>query len=313
MARAFTRFHFRPHRPDEVGYLPRRTKFELRVRSQERLVKGIKVHWAELGDPQAKPLVLIHGISDSHRSWLRMAPHLAAGRRLLMVDLVGHGLSGRPDASYTLDWHAKMIGAWLESLGLERVDLVGHSYGGGVAQWMLIDYAARIRRVGLVAAGGLGREVGLPLRLSTLPLIVERLGQPLMAPGTAIALRMIRGARDVADIVHRARMSAIPGSARALARTIRDVVGLTGQVRHFLDKAYDIPELPPIGLFWGDADPVIPHRHAVATAKLLGGAPLWTFEGCGHFPQVERPIDLAKALSDFLEGPESRRPTLPPK
>lgn len=313
MRRAFTRFHFRPHRPDDVGFGPRRTRYELKVRTQERVIDGVKVHWAELGDPQAKPTVLIHGISDSHRSWLRMAPHLASGRRLLMVDLAGHGLSGRPDASYTLDWHAKMVGRWLEALHLEKVDLVGHSYGGGVAQWMLLDFSERIRRVGLVAAGGLGREVGLPLRLSTLPLVVERLGQPLMAPGTALALRLIRGAQDVADIVHRAKMSAIPGSARALARTMRDVVSLTGQIRNFFDKAYEIPDLPPIGLFWGDADPVIPHRHAVTTARLLGGAPLWTFEGCGHFPQVERPVDLAKALSDFLDGPESRRPSLPPK
>lgn len=311
MVLASTRFRFKPTL--SLSRATRRPSYTVRVRTHDRIVRGVKLHWAELGDPAARPLLLIHGISDSHRSWLRMAPHIAAGRRVMMIDLAGHGLSARPDASYTLEWHARLVGAWLDSLGIDKVDVVGHSYGGGVAQWMLLDYARLVRRVGLVAAGGLGKEVGLPLRLSTLPHLVERLGQPLMAPGTAIALRMIRGARDVADILHRARMSAIPGSARALARTMRDVVSLSGQIRHFLDRAYDIVELPPIGLFWGDADPVIPHAHGVQTAKLLGGAPLWTFEGCGHFPQVERPVELAKALLDFLEGPETSRPKLPPR
>lgn len=288
-----------------------RAGYSVGVRTFDRIVSGVRLHWAELGDPRGRPTVLVHGISDSHRSWLRMAPHLAQGRRVLMVDLAGHGLSARPDASYSLDWHARIVGAWIEALELPPVDLVGHSYGGGVAQWMLLDFRRRVRRVALVAAGGLGREVGLPLRLSTLPLVVERLGQPLMAPGTAIALRLIRGARDVADILHRAKMSAIPGSARALARTMRDVVGLTGQIRHFLDRAYEITDLPQIGLFWGDADPVILYSHAVETSKLLGGAPLVTFEGCGHFPQVERPVELARSLADFFDGPETRRPRLP--
>lgn len=315
MVRAFNRFPFRPVQgmPGNVPRGARQPAYEVRVKTHDRMVFGVKVHWVELGDPNARPVVLIHGVSDSHRSWLRMAPHLAAGRRVLMVDLAGHGLSGRPDASYSLDWHARIIGAWIASLELPPVDVVGHSYGGGVAQWMLIDFRKHVRRVALVAAGGLGREVGLPLRLSTLPFIVERLGQPLMAPGTAIALKMIRGARDVADVLHRARMSAIPGSARALARTMRDVVGLGGQIRHFLDRAYDIVDLPPIGLFWGEADPVIPHTHAIATAALLGGAPLVTFAGCGHFPQVERPIELASALADFFDGPETKKPSLPPR
>src|SRR5277367_5501594 len=140
-------------------------------------VQGCDLHWVELG--QGAPLVLLHGLCDSHRTWSKVAPLLARHRRVLMLDLAGHGLSERPDASYALEWHARMVGAWLEALGLESVDLVGHSYGGGVALWMmLLEQRARIRRLALVAAGGLGRDVSFALRLASLPIVVERFGQP---------------------------------------------------------------------------------------------------------------------------------------
>ena len=122
----------------------------------------------------------------------------------------------------------------------------------------------------LVAAGGLGREVGLPLRLTTLPVVVERFGQAFMGPGTAVALRLMTGLRaafDAGDLLQRSRMNAIPGTARALARTMRDVIDLGGQVRHFLDRAHEIADLPPIALFWGEADGVIPVAHGHATAR----------------------------------------------
>src|SRR3984957_2894762 len=90
----------------------------------------VSLHWAEVGP--GRPLVLLHGLCDSHRTWFPVAPTLARSRRVLMLDLAGCGESSRPDASYTLDWHANLVGAWLEQLGLDEVDLVGHSYGGGV-------------------------------------------------------------------------------------------------------------------------------------------------------------------------------------
>src|ERR1700722_248144 len=150
-------------------------------------VHGLDLHWAELGE--GRPLALLPGRSDSHRTWLDVVPELARSHRVLLLDLAGHGLSERPDASYALDWHAKIVGGWLEALGLEDVDLVGHSFGGGVALWMmLLEHRARIRKLALVSAGGLGRGVSFLLRLASVPLVVERFGQPFMGRGTRLAL-----------------------------------------------------------------------------------------------------------------------------
>ncbi len=267
-------------------------------------IQGVDLHWAELGS--GRPMVLLHGLCDSHRTWSMVAPLLARSRRVLMLDLAGHGLSTRPDASYTLEWHAGMVNAWLETLDLGQVDLVGHSFGGGVAQWMLLEHRARIRRLALVAAGGLGREVGLALRLASLPHVVERLGQPFMARGTHLALNAAGGAYTADEIAALSRINSIPGTARAFARSVRDVIDWRGQHRHFLDGAGKVADLPPIGLFWGEEDALIPIAHATEAISVLDGATLTRFPGCGHFPHRQEPERFVRALEAFVDAPLSR-------
>jgi pimeloyl-ACP methyl ester carboxylesterase len=84
---------------------------------------GTRLHWAELGsDRERPPIVLLHGLVDSHLTWLGLAAVLASQRRVLMPDLPGCGLSERPDASYELRWHADTIAAWLKAIGVEQAD-----------------------------------------------------------------------------------------------------------------------------------------------------------------------------------------------
>jgi pimeloyl-ACP methyl ester carboxylesterase len=265
-------------------------------------VLGTEIFHEEIGD--GAPLVLLHGINDSHRTWRAIAPTLSRTRRVLIPDLPGCGLSGRPDASYTLEWQADVMVGWLDALGLDSVHLVGHSYGGGVAQYMLVRAPRRIERLALLAAGGLGREVSFELRLASLPRVVELMGQPFMAPAAAPALRAAGGRVSPAEEAWMRQVNTRPGTARAFARTVRDVIDWRGQRRHFLDRAREIEKFPPVALFWGSKDRVIPHDHALTTMKLMRGAQLTTFDGCGHFPHHERPREVANELMRFLDSPE---------
>ncbi len=264
-------------------------------------VQDVDVHWVELG--QGRPLVLLHGLCDSHRTWSTVAPGLARSRRVLMPDLAGHGESSRPDATYALDWHVGIVVGWLDALDLDEVDLVGHSYGGGVAQWMLLAHRRRIRRLGLVASGGLGREVGLALRFASFPFVVERFGQPFMARGTTMALNAAGGAYSADEIAVLSRMNAIAGTSRAFSRSVRDVINWRGQHRHFLDRAREVRDLPPVALFWGEADTLIPVQHAIDAAFLMEGVTLTRFLGCGHFPHRQEPERFVAALEEFLDTP----------
>ena len=270
--------------------------------------------WSELGE--GEPLVLLHGLGDSHRTWRRVAPALAQRFRVLMPDLPGHGLSGRPDAPYTLDWYAHALAEWMDAIGLERAHIVGHSYGGGVAQWLLLDHRARVERLALVAAGGLGREVGVGLRLATVPVLGPALTPLLMRLGTGSMMRLapkLFGNPEPEEIEKLVWMNLAPGSARAFRRTVNACIDVFGQHMQTFDRINEITSLPPLALFWGDDDRIIPLRHGERARDRLENTALHVFAGCGHYPHLIDPERFARELSTFLgngETPAARlRPT----
>lgn len=270
-------------------------------------VDGVELHWAELGEPAGRgtsasrtPIVLIHGLTDSHLTWRRIAGDLAHDRLVLMPDLPGCGLSGRPNASYGLEWQAQIIARWLEQLRLSLVDVVGHSYGGGVSQMLLLACPERIRRMVLAASGGLGSEVGFWLKFGTFPFFVEHFGQPFMAFGTRRALGHLRGEGETEDVKALAAMNAKRGTARAFSRTVRDVINFGGQTRHFLQRAHEVTKFPPILVLWGEADTLIPMTHGRAFVEQANGAVFKSFPHCGHYLHLERPTEFLSALQDFL-------------
>ncbi|HEX2675218.1 MAG TPA: alpha/beta hydrolase [Polyangiales bacterium] len=278
-------------------------------------IDGMLLHWAECGassDSNPVPVLLLHGLHDSHLTWRRIAPLLAAGgRRVLMPDLMGCGLSARPDASYALHWHAGLIARWLRELGIKKVDVVGHSFGGGVAQMLLLEPAPpRVRRLALVASGGLGPHVGVWLRLATFPGVVESFGQPFMGAATRLALWRARGFVSQEDIEQLSEMNSGDGSARAFARTIADVINLRGQSKCFFQRAHQVRRLPVMKLFWGDHDDVTPIQDARAFVRSVQNVHLVRFPGAGHYVHHEKAEELASELQAFLDAPALPRARL---
>jgi pimeloyl-ACP methyl ester carboxylesterase len=281
---------------------------EILGEGHETPVRGTTITWGELGD--GPPLVLLHGLQDSHRTWRRAAPFLARRFRVLMPDLAGHGWSGRADAPYTLAWHADVIAAWMEAIGVEKAHLCGHSYGGGVAQWMVLEQRERIDRLALVSSGGLGRDVSFGLRLASFPYLGRRLTPVAMRYVVPLVLRLTPGSwgdMEPEEQERFVRWTRIPGTDRAFQRSLEGVIGVFGQRVQTAQRIGEVHEMPPIALFWGEKDPIIPARHGRRTAKKSVGVTLTTYRGRGHHPHLEVPEVFAHDLMEFLEDP-ARRP-----
>jgi pimeloyl-ACP methyl ester carboxylesterase len=254
-------------------------------------------------------LVILHGLADSQHTWGAVTTELAKKYRVLSLDLPGCGLSGRPDAAYSLDWQARLIATWLGRLGIERLDVLGHSYGGGVALWLLLYRASSIRKMALIAPGGLGVEVSPLLRLGAL-FGHEAVAEYLLGPMTRLFLYSQGTSLSPAERRRLWEMNRMPGSARALARTIRDVIDWRGQTRHILHRIHQVQQLPAIGLFWGERDDVIPVQHGKALCNLLDNCTLWQLPDGGHFLHWQSPKLLASAVLSFLQRRDLERSLL---
>jgi pimeloyl-ACP methyl ester carboxylesterase len=269
--------------------------------SSEMIIDGVLLHWTETG--AGSPLLILHGLADSQHTWGAVTSALAQRYRVLCLDLPGCGRSGRPDASYGLDWQARLVAAWLDRLGLRTLDVLGHSYGGGVALWLLLYRASSIQKLALVAPGGLGTEVGLWLRLAATLGVVEAGGQLLIGPITRLLTHFHGCSLTASDRRALHGMNSSPGTGRAFTRTVRDVINWRGQTRHVLQRAHEVASLPSIAVFWGERDRVIPIRHGEALCSLLEHCTLRRLPGAGHFLHWQAPEELAKAVLSYLDDP----------
>ncbi len=275
-------------------------------------VHGNLVRYAEAGAGADRPVVvLVHGIASRADQWEGVMGRLGRTCHVIAPDLLGHGGSAKPRGDYSLGAHACGIRDLLAALGHDRVSLVGHSLGGGVAMQFAYQFPERAQRLALVDAGGLGPEVSVFLRAATLP------GSELVLPVIASSYVRAVGAR-VGDLLGRAGVPVSPGVAAALhgfgslgdpetreafIHTARSVLDVRGQRVDARDRLY-LAEAVPLLVVWGARDAIIPVGHGTALAAGVPSARLEVFERSGHFPHLTEPERLAAVLADWVATTE---------
>jgi N-formylmaleamate deformylase len=127
---------------------------------------GYRMAYREWGDSTApSALVLIHGITSSSLSWIRVAPALAAHARVIAVDLKGHGDSDRPASGYRLADQADEVAGLCTALGLSSVVVIGHSWGGGIALHLATRGNTPIERL-VLEDPGIGQRNPTPAQVA---------------------------------------------------------------------------------------------------------------------------------------------------
>jgi pimeloyl-ACP methyl ester carboxylesterase len=279
----------------------------MRVQETSVIVHGHRRAFTIAGD--GPPLLLLHGIGSSRETWKPVLPALARRFTVVAPDLLGHGDSAKPRADYSIGGFANGMRDLLGVLGIERVTVVGHSFGGGVAMQFAYQFPERTERVVLEASGGLGREVTPLLRALTLPSARQLLALFDAIPSKAQVLlaeqvirRLPRGAfssdiGEAAKVIEGLRGRA---SRTAFLHVLSHVIDWRGQIVTMRDRAY-LAQGMPIMVIWGDGDTVLPFAHATAAVEAMPDARLVTVAGVGHFVHVERPAEFARAVVDFVK------------
>jgi pimeloyl-ACP methyl ester carboxylesterase len=231
------------------------------------------------------PLLLVHGAGGTHRTWpdsLREMP----GRRVLSVDLPGHGVAPPPGET-TIAGYASCLLGMLDALAIPRVVLAGHSMGGAIALTLALEAPARVAGLLLVGTGA---------RLRIAPALLEASADP---------------ARKV-EVSGMMAASCFGPAASEEARQVvaRDVAGMAPGVLHGDFTACDGfdamerlgPVRAPTFVVVGEEDRLTPPKFAAFLRDRLPGKGMLVVPGAGHMVATEAPAAVTAAVAGFLEG-----------
>jgi pimeloyl-ACP methyl ester carboxylesterase len=253
-------------------------------------------------------LLLLHGLGRDHTTWLPVIDALARRYTVIAPDLLGHGESDKPRADYSVGGFANGMRDLLTVLGIDKVTVVGHSFGGGVAMQFAYQFPERTERMVLVGSGGLGPEVSAAIRAITTTGFYQVMGL-MTLPGVrqvgsaglrALSRTGIKEFRDFDEVASIYESFQDPAARAAIRHVVRAVVDWQGQIVTMADRAY-LTEAMPMCVIWGEDDRVIPVSHAARAAVLAPDARVELIPNAGHFPHKDHPERFVKILNDFVK------------
>lgn len=255
----------------------------------------LRVH--EEGEGAQTAVLFIHGYGSRLEGWRVVQPGVSAGRRTISFDQRGFGLSERTEGIYGPEGHAADALALLDELGVQRVVVVGHSYGAGVALRLAMRHPERVAGVLLVSPFALEQQVPAQFRWARTPGVGEYLFSTSYRdfPGEKYLLAFHEPERfvSVAALDEVGAQMAREGSTYAALATAR------GMDYAAIEAGYSTIERP-ITVVWGEADRVTPIRTLPAFAEKLPRATFVRVPACGHMPSWEKPDAVINALSTLL-------------
>jgi pimeloyl-ACP methyl ester carboxylesterase len=263
---------------------------------------GIKTNYLEAGD--GPPVVLIHGSGPgvtSYANWRLVIPELAKDFHVVAPDMVGFGFSERPEGvRYGLDTWADQTVALMDTLGLDKVKLVGNSFGGAIALRIATRLPDRVDKLVLMGSmgvpfpitEGLDRVWGYEPSFENMRAVLD-----VFAYSRAIVND------ELAEVRYRGSIE--PGFQESFSAMFpADESGSRQRwVEAMTTPEEELRALPHRTLIvHGREDAVIPVQNSYDLMGLIDNADLAVFSHCGHWSMIERTADFNRLVRDFFLG-----------
>jgi len=268
-------------------------------------IDGHLVHVVDRGPRSgAEAVVFVHGFGASAHSWRRVM-ELLPEYRTIALDLNGFGYTERPDGiePYTRRGQVELIRSVMDRLGLDRVHLVGHSYGGALALAFAELYPERVLSLTAVDSAhpdypeNRRRAIAAASPLTTLYIraYALRKGSVRRALEDSVWDDSIVTPEMVDAYVERLRVEGAP-------RAYHGVTAPAPKPR----ETIRLEEIPvPVLVVWGAEDALIPIETGRRATDLIPCHRFVTLPKTGHMPMEERPEELVQAMREFLVDPET--------
>lgn len=252
-------------------------------------INGVRIHYTVTGNPEGKPVVLMHGWGCDVSTVESIAAAIADKRRVISVDLPGHGLSTEPPLlpdgrPWGVEEYAGCVEALIRDLGLKSPALIGHSYGGRVA--IVIGSRSEVENIVLVDSAGIKpkRKPSYYWKVYSFKAMKKLL--PLFV-----------GKKKAGEIIERRRSKAGSADYRNSSPMMRMVMSrsVNQDLRHLM-PAIKAPTL----LIWGERDTATPLSDAKTMERLIPDAGLVSFPSAGHYSFLDEPGRFKAVIRAFL-------------
>jgi pyruvate dehydrogenase E2 component (dihydrolipoamide acetyltransferase) len=252
---------------------------------------GRRLRVLDIGQGDGAPLVLLHGFGADLNAWMFNQPALADGRRVVAIDLPGHGGSVKEVGAGDAETFTVAVSDALTALAIDRVHLVGHSMGGAIALVLAGKMPQLVASLTLLAPAGLGPEINGPFIDGFVRVTRRREAQELLAAlvhdPSLISRAMIE------ETLRYKRLDGVPAALDTIARA-----WFPGG-RQELDLRPALAGLAmPVQIVWGRDDRIIPVAHAEA---LAGKTQVHILDEVGHIPQMEKAGEVNRLITRFVE------------
>jgi pimeloyl-ACP methyl ester carboxylesterase len=264
---------------------------------------GLRIKFCRAGT--GPTLVLVHGLLGYSFSWRNVVPTLSRNRQVIALDMPGAGFSDcSPDLDCRLGSAVDRLLKFLDSVGIDRCDLIGSSYGGATAVVLAASAPTRIRSLVLVSPANpwsnIGRKRLALLRNSGMARLFPKLARSVHPMHRYFVRRMWGDPNRVTEetLEGYARPLLRPGVFEHAVKIVRTWWPDMAEFEAALGKIGHIPTL----LVWGSKDRVVDPKSAEAIRQRLPRAQVSVIQGAGHLPYEECPEAFCRHVENFLCG-----------
>ena len=255
-------------------------------------IDGNKIRYLESGDSK-QTLVLVHGLGASAERWEHVIPLFADNFRIIVPDLIGFGLSDKPQVDYTPEFFSEFLEKFFVASGTKRPYLVGSSLGGQISVEYTVSHPNNVEKLILVSPAGVMKQSTPALDAYIIAALYPN------EHSAKNAFELMEGSGDNIDqkiingFIERMRL---PNAKLAFMST---VLGLKNS--ELITSKLSSISVPTL-IIWGSRDPVIPINHADSFVSAIQDCQFFRMDGCGHTPYVQDPCTFASKVLEFLNN-----------
>jgi non-heme chloroperoxidase len=258
-------------------------------RKDVTLSSGITLEYVRRGDTSGVPVIFVHGVTDSWRSFEWMLPSLPPAINAYAISVRGHGGSDRPAQGYDTHDFARDVDGFMDRLSIPSAVVVGHSMGSGIALRLALDYPSRTRA--LVLIGGMAAWGANPAVREVAATVAGFTGP--IDPAFVRDFQLSTVATDVPAIIK----VAVEESLRVPLRVWKDA--FAGILQS--DVSRELPRITvPTLVMWGGKETFATFSEQKELARGIQGARLLVYEHAGHALHWDEPRRVARDIAAFV-------------